>query len=406
MAKFELAQRIKELPPYLFAEIDRMRREAAARGMDLIDLGVGDPDLPTPQEIVQRAMAAVADPGNHRYPSYEGMLSFREAAASYMKKRFGVEVNAETEVVSLIGSKEGIAHLPLAFINPGDLALVPSPGYPVYGTATLFAGGESYFMPLLKQNGFLPDLEAVPQEVRNKAKLMFLNYPNNPTAAVADEAFFSEAVKFAQRHGIILCHDAAYAEVYYNEAKPASLLQIPGSKEVAVEFHSLSKTYNMTGWRLGFVCGNRQVVAALGKIKTNIDSGVFQAIQVAGAYALSADQSSAARMRQVYQERRDLLVDGLRKAGLKVDPPAATFYLWVPVPEGYTSSSFTAHLLNASGIVSTPGVGFGQAGEGYVRMSLTVATDRIKEAAERIQTCSFRMPFGPEALRVEGNPSG
>src|SRR3989304_635116 len=233
MAKFELAKRIKELPPYLFAGIDRLRRGGAARGMDLIDLGVGDPDLPTPQEIVQRAIAAVTDPSNHGYPSYEGMLSFREAAASYMKKRFGVEVNAETEVVSLIGSKEGIAHLPLAFINPGDLALVPSPGYPVYGTATLFAGGESYFMPLLKQNGFVPDLEAVPQEVRSKAKLMFLNYPNNPTAGVADEAFFSEAVKFAQRHGIILCHDAAYAEVYYNEAKPASLLQIPGAKEGA-----------------------------------------------------------------------------------------------------------------------------------------------------------------------------
>lgn len=388
--KFALAQRIKELPPYLFAEIDRMRREAVAKGVDLIDLGVGDPDLPTPDGIVQRAQAAVADPGNHRYPSYEGMASFREAAASFMGKRFGVELDPGTEIISLIGSKEGIAHLPLAYIDPGDLALIPSPGYPVYSTATLFAGGQSYFMPLLKENRFLPNLEAVPQAVRNKAKLIFINYPNNPTAAVADVAFFAQAVNFAQRYGLILCHDAAYSEVYYDdEARPASLLAIPGAKEVAVEFHSLSKTYNMTGWRLSFVCGNRDVVAALGKIKTNIDSGVFQAIQEAGAYALTADQSPVERMRQVYRERRDILIAGLKKAGLEVDPPAATFYLWAAVPKGYTSATFTAHLLTTAGIVSTPGNGFGQAGEGYVRFSLTVATDRVKEAAERIKNLTL-----------------
>ncbi len=382
--RFERADRIKELPPYLFAEIDRLKAGMRGKGVDLIDLGVGDPDLPTPEGIVERVREAVGDPRHHRYPSYEGMPEFRAAAALYMKKRFGVKLDPETEVIALIGSKEGIAHLPLAYINPGDLALVPSPGYPVYSTATSFCGGQSYFMPLTAQNSFLPDLEAVPKEIANRAKLIFINYPNNPTAAVADGDFFNRVVDFARRNNLVVCHDAAYCEVYYDGPPPSSFLEVPGAREVGVEFHSLSKTFNMTGWRIGFVCGNGEVVGALGKVKTNIDSGAFQAVQEAAICALSGDGAPVTRMRQIYRERRDILVGGLRRAGLKVEIPPATFYIWVPVPDGQTSQGFATHLLNRVGIVVTPGVGFGEAGEGYIRFSITAPTERIREAADRI----------------------
>lgn len=389
MTRFKRAERIRELPPYLFAEIDRLRKQVAEQGVDLIDLGVGDPDLPTPAGIVSRAAQAVSRPGHHHYPSYEGMLEFRQAAAAWMERRFGVDIDPQTEVISLIGSKEGLAHLPLAYINPGDLSLVPSPSYPVYSTATLFAGGESFFLPLLKENQFLPDLSVVPEEVRKRAKLLFINYPNNPTTGVADGRFFERVVDFARSNDLIVCHDAAYCEVYYDGKKPPGFLQVPGAKDVGVEFHSLSKTFNMTGWRIGFVCGNAEVVEALGKVKTNIDSGVFQAIQEVAAYALANEDDSAQRMRQVYQQRRDILQQGIKQAGLEMETPSATFYLWVSIPPGSSSAEFATHLLEKAGIVATPGNGFGQAGEGYIRLSLTVATERVKEAAERISRLSF-----------------
>ena len=385
MFRIELAKRIKELPPYLFAEIDRLKQEMEAKGADVIDLGVGDPDLPTPDNIVEWAKEAVGRPQNHCYPSYEGMREFREAVAVWMKRRFGVELDPATEVMALIGSKEGIAHIPLAFINPGDLALVPSPGYPVYSTSVSFCGGRSFFMPLREERGFLPDFEEIPEKIRRRARLMFINYPNNPTAAVADIDFFERVVSLARKERIIVCHDAAYSEVYYNDTKPPSLLEVPGAKDVGIEFHSLSKTFNMTGWRIGWACGNREIVSALRKVKTNIDSGVFQAVQEAAIAALSSDQTPVERMRKIYQERRDILIAGLRKAGVEVEPPRATFYVWAKVPEGYNSKDFCAHLLSQTGIVATPGVGFGEAGEGYIRFSLTLATERIKEAAERIE---------------------
>jgi LL-diaminopimelate aminotransferase len=385
MIRIEKADRIKNLPPYLFAKIDVMKSEMLKKGTSLIDLGIGDPDLPTPGHIIAALQQAALDPKNHRYPSYSGMMEFREAAARWYRQRFGVQLDPATEVIALIGSKEGIAHIPLAFINPRDIVLVPDPGYPVYNTATLFAGGQPHFMPLLKQNNFLPDFSAIPAEVLRRTKLMYLNYPNNPTAAVADRSFYEEAVDFARRQGIILCHDAAYTELCFDGYRPPSILEIPGAKEVAVEFHSLSKTYNMTGWRIAFVVGNAEIVAALGQVKTNIDSGVSQAIQEAGISALSGDQSHLDTMRGIYQERRDLLTGGLREAGLEVAVPKATFYLWITVPPGFSSEAFTAHLLTRAGIVTTPGNGFGAAGEGYIRMALTVDKSLISEAVKRIK---------------------
>ncbi len=389
MITIEKAERIKNLPPYLFAKIDVMKSEMQKKGADLIDLGIGDPDLPTPGHIIAALERAARDPKNHRYPSYSGMMEFREAVAHWYQQRFGVMLNPATEVIALIGSKEGIAHIPLAFINPRDMVLVPDPGYPVYNTATLFAGGQPYFMPLLKQNNFLPDFSAIPPEVARQAKLMYLNYPNNPTAAVADRAFYEEAVAFARRHQIILCHDAAYTELCFDGYRPCSILEIPGAREVAVEFHSLSKTYNMTGWRIAFVVGNADIVAGLGQVKTNIDSGVSQAIQQAGITALTGDQAYLDTLRTIYQERRDLLTAGLKDAGFEVSVPKATFYLWITVPPGFTSESLTAHLLTQAAIVTTPGNGFGKSGEGYIRMALTVDKSLIAEAVRRIKALRF-----------------
>ena len=380
----ELAERVKNLPPYLFAAIDKMKQEALKRGVDLIDLSVGDPDIPTPGHIVQRMKKAVENPAHHRYPSYEGMLSFRSAVADWYKKRFSVMLDPQSEVLSLIGSKEGIGHIPLAFVNPGDTVLVPSPGYPVYPVATLFAGGDSHIMPLLENNSYLPDFKAIPKSVLKKSKLMFINYPNNPTSAVAGRDFYKEVIDFAAKNNIIVCHDAAYSEIYYDNKKPLSFLQIPGAKDVGVEFHSLSKTYNMTGWRIGFVVGNANVLFGLGKIKTNLDSGVFQAIQEASIEALNTKETVLEKIRDTFQERRDILYSGLKTLGFELQKPKATFYLWTKVPKGFTSSGFVAHLLDKSGVLATPGNGFGAPGEGYVRFALTVSAEMLREAVERI----------------------
>jgi LL-diaminopimelate aminotransferase len=381
--EIHFAERIRTLPPYLFAAIDQMKKEAISKGADLIDLSIGDPDIPTPNHIIEAMKKAVEKPEHHRYPSYEGMLSFRQAVSDWYKKRFNVDLDAEKEVLSLIGSKEGIGHIPLAFVNPGDIVLVPSPGYPVYPVGTKFAGGIPYFMPLKEENSFLPDIDSIPEDVCKKAKLIFINYPNNPTSAVAGESFYKKVIEFAKKYNIIVCHDAAYSEVYYEE-KPISFMQIDGAKEVGIEFHSLSKTYNMTGWRIGFAVGNKDVLAGLGKIKTNLDSGVFQAIQEASIVALQTDDSVLRQIREIYKERRDILYEGLKKAGFELQKPMATFYLWVKVPHGTNSIDFVAKLLKSAEVLCTPGVGFGEYGEGYIRFALTKSKERIKEAVERI----------------------
>ena len=370
-------------------EIDRLKAEVQAKGVDIIDLGVGDPDLPTPAPILDRLTQAAREPRNHRYPSYSGMNDFRRAVAGWYRQRFGVALDPDSEVVTLIGSKEGIAHFPLAFINPGDLALVPSPGYPVYYTGVLFAGGRSHFLPLLRENGFLPDLSLLSQETANQAKLLYINYPNNPTAAVAGRAFFENVVQFAREHRILVCHDAAYSEIAYDGYRPMSFLEIPGAKDIGLEFHSLSKTYNMTGWRIGFAVGNKELIGGLSQAKSNIDSGAAQAIQWAGIEALNGPQDGLERLRKVYQARRDLMVQGLRSIGLKLEPPKATFYLWIEVPPGYTSTRTTLHLLQQAGIVTTPGNGFGDPGEGYFRISLTVPEERLEEAVARLKKVGF-----------------
>ena len=386
----EKADRIKNLPPYLFAKIDQMKEEVKQTGADIIDLGVGDPDLPTPPHIIAALQDAAKDPKNHRYPSYTGMIEFRNAVSKWYQKRFNVSLDPYSEVISLIGSKEGIAHIPLAFINPDDVVLIPDPGYPVYKTATLFAGGKSHAMPLIKENHFLPDFSKIPKETLNQAKLMFLNYPNNPTAAVADRSFFEKAVQLAHQHQLIICHDAAYTEIAFDGYKPLSILEIPDAKDVAIEFHSLSKTYNMTGWRIAFAVGNPEVIAALGQVKTNIDSGVAQAIQIAGMTALLGDQTPLADIKNTYQERRDLLVAGLKEAGFEIDAPKATFYLWINSLPGFTSTELTSHLLTKAAVVTTPGVGFGPSGEGYIRIALTVDKERMSDVVRRIKNLDFK----------------
>lgn len=385
----EKAERLKQLPPYLFQEIDRLKAELISKGVDVINLGVGDPDLPTPKHIIEALQKAAEDPATHQYPSYSGMNDFRISVANWYRRRFGVELDPIEEVVTMIGSKEGIAHFPLAFINPGDLALVPTPAYPVYHVGTLFAGGESYFIPLLDENEFLPEVAAIPPDIARRARMIFINYPNNPTGATAERAFYEKVLAFAREYEVIVCHDAAYSEMAFDGYRPMSFLEIAGAKEVGIEFHSLSKTYNMTGWRLGFAVGNRQLLQGLGQVKSNIDSGAFNAIQMAGIAALEGNQACVKEMQQTYQERRDLLIAGLRGVGLKPTVPKATFYVWCPVPQGYSSSEFTSLLLKECGIVTTPGSGFGAPGEGYVRMALTVGKERIGEAVARIRKLSF-----------------
>ena len=381
----EYAHRIKNLPPYLFAQIDQKKREKLQQGVDLIDLGVGDPDLPTPKPIVEAMQKAVEKPEHHRYPSYEGMLSFRQAVAHWYKRRFGVDLDPNKEVITLIGSKEGIAHFPLAFVNSGDVVLCPDPAYPVYKIGTLFAGGEPYLLPLKEENNFLPDFKSIPKDVLKRAKIIWVNYPNNPTSATANEDFYKELIEWAKENNIIVASDLAYSEIYFGDEKPMSILQIEGAKDVAIEFHSLSKTYNMTGWRIGMAVGNKDLIAGLGKVKTNIDSGQFQAIQEAGIKALSLPEEEIQKIREIYRERRQAMMKALEEVGLEVYKSDATFYLWVKVPKGYTSAEFVSLLLDKCGIVCTPGNGFGEYGEGFFRISLTVPTERLLEAVERIK---------------------
>jgi LL-diaminopimelate aminotransferase len=381
---FAVAERLAALPPYLFVEIDRKKREAAARGVDIINLGIGDPDLPTPAPIIRALYRAARDPANHRYPESEGLDRFRQAVADWYRQRFGVELSPGREVLTLIGAKEGIGHLPLALVNPGDVVLIPDPAYPVYRAGTIFAGGVPHVMPLRRENGFLPDLAAIPADVRRRAKLMFINYPNNPTGAVAPLDFYREVVEFATRHNIVVAQDNTYSEIAFDGYRAPSFLQVPGAKDVGIEFHSLSKTFNMTGWRIAFAVGRPQVVEALRQIKSNLDSGAFQAVQEAGIAALGMADAVSARNSKIYQRRRDALVRGLRAAGLEVEPPRASFYVWPRVPAGYTSAQLVSTLIDRAGIVCTPGSGFGQEGEGFVRFALTADVKRLREASNRL----------------------
>jgi LL-diaminopimelate aminotransferase len=380
-----IAKRIEKLPPYLFAEIDRKVGEAKARGADIISFGVGDPDLPTPPHIVDALVEAVRDPATHRYPAYTGIPAFRESIAAWYQRRFGVGLDPHEEVQPLVGSKEGIFHLPVAFVDPGDVALVPDPGYPVYETGTILTHGEPVLLPLSEENDFKPDFAAIPSRVLDRARVLWLNYPSNPTAACVDLDFFAEAVEFCRANELLLAHDAAYTEITFDGYVAPSVLQVPGAMECAVEFHSLSKTYNMTGWRIGWVAGAPQAIEAVKRLKTNIDSGIFDAVQRAGIAALEGPVDFLERTVVTYRRRRDLLCDGLKSMGVVVEPPRGSIYVWVPVPEGHTSESFTTFLLDEADLVVAPGIGYGPTGEGFVRFSLTLADDRLEEGVERLR---------------------
>ena len=376
------AQRLDTLPPYLFARIDESKAKKIAEGVDVIDLGVGDPDLATPEHIVDALVAAARDPANHHYPSYLGMKPFREAVSTWYQNRFGVSLNPDTEIISLMGSKDGVHHLPEAFINPGDYVLAPSPGYPVYRTGALFAEGLTYDMPLLSENSFLPAFDDIPKDIVKKSKLMWLNYPNNPTSAIAPFSFYEEAVEFARNNDIVIVSDNAYSEITYDGYVAPSFLEADGAKEVGIEMHSLSKTYNMTGYRIGMAVGNPDIIKALGIVKTNVDSGVYNPVQYAAIAAMTGPQECVKKACAIYQERRDALMSGLKSLGFHIEPPKATFYVWLAVDD---CMAFTQRMLDETGIVVTPGLGFGRFGEGYVRFSLTRSVERIQEAVERME---------------------
>ncbi len=378
------SERLNKLPPYLFADIDAKKKAAIEKGADVISLGVGDPDLPTPQHIIQAGQKALEKAVNHQYPFGAGTLAFRQSVAQWYRSRFQVELNPATEIHSLIGSKDGLTHLPLALLNANDTVLIPEPAYPAYNAAVILAGGVSHFIPLLEKNHYLPDFSSVSKDVLKKARLLFLNYPSNPISAMATESFYASVIDLAKEYDFVVAHDAAYSEMYYDEP-PLSFLSVPGAKEVGVEFHSCSKTYNMTGWRMAWVCGNADVVSILGRLKDNYDSGVFQAVQEAGTAALSGSQDCVSNMRKIYKERRDMFVPALKKAGWDVMTPPATFYVWAHTPAGLTSSQTAARLLEEAHIVCTPGNGFGPSGEGYVRFALSVPKDRLAQALSRIE---------------------
>jgi LL-diaminopimelate aminotransferase len=368
----KMARRVEKLPPYLFVEISRKIAEKKARGEEVISFGIGDPDIPTPPHIISRLCQAAQDPMNHRYPESEGLPELRRAIAEWYQKRFGVSLNPDTEVLPLIGAKEGIAHIAFCFIDPGDTALVPDPGYPVYSIGTMLAGGRPYYLALNEKGNYLPDLRSIPQNIARSAKLLWLNYPNNPTGAVAELDFFNRVVEFARRYGMAVCHDGPYTEVAFDGYQPVSFMQAEGAREVGVEFHSLSKSYNMTGWRIGMVVGNPVMIDALKRLKSNMDSGIPQAIQYAAIEALSGPQECIPEHNALYQRRRDFVVEGLNKIGLQARPPKASLYVWAKVPEGYTSVEFATDLLEQVGVVVTPGTGYGRHGEGYIRLSLTI----------------------------------
>ncbi len=367
-----IARRVESLPPYLFVEISKKIAEKKARGEDVISFGIGDPDIPTPPNIINKLIEAAKDPANHRYPESIGLPELRKAIAEWYQKRFGVTLNPETEVVPLLGAKEGIAHAAFCFVNPGDTVLVPDPGYPVYAIGTELAGGSPYYLPLTARKKFLPDLTVIHPDVLQKAKVLWINYPNNPTGAVAEIDFFNQVVDFAKKNDIAVCHDGPYTEVAFDGYKPVSFLQAPGAKDVGIEFHSFSKSYNMTGWRIGMAVGNAAMVKALATLKSNIDSGIPQAIQHMAIEALRGPQDCIQEHNNIYQRRRDLVVEGLNKMGLEAQVPKASLYVWAKVPPGYTSASFTASLLDQCGVVVTPGPGYGKSGEGFVRLSLTI----------------------------------
>ncbi len=383
--QIKTASRLGLLPPYLFAELDRLKKEIQKKGVDVISLGIGDPDLPTPAHIVEALKRAADDPANYRYPDYQGLDRFRSAATDWYRRRFDVKLDPAREACAVIGSKEGIANFATAVVDPGDIVLIPDPGYPVYFSGCVFNGGEAYFMPLRKENGFLPDLEAIPAEVARRARLMWLNYPNNPTAATAETGFLADAVRFCLKNNIVLAHDLAYSEIAYDGYRAPSVFEVPEARECAIEFHSLSKTYSMTGWRIGFAVGNETLVGALGRVKTNMDSGPFQAVQEAAIAALEGPEDSVREYCAIYKQRRDLMVDALQELGLSCERPRATFYVWAAVPKGYSSASLTERVLKEAGVVITPGSGFGKGGEGYVRFSLTVSSERLKEAVQRLK---------------------
>lgn len=379
-----LARRMDRLPPYLFVEITRKIAEKRARGEEVISFAIGDPDIPTPEHIVEELCRAARDPVNHRYPETDGLPELRRAIARWYRRRFGVELHPDKEVLPLIGSKEGIGHVALCLIDPGDLALVPDPGYPVYSVGTLLAGGEVYYLPLREENGFLPDLDSIPTEIAHRAKVLWLNYPNNPTAAVADLEFFERVVAFAKKYDIAVCHDAPYTEVAFDGYRPVSFLQAPGAREVGIEFHSWSKSYNMTGWRIGMAVGNAELIDALMRVKSNLDSGIFQAIQLAAIAALEGPQECIEEHNRIYQRRRDLLIEALNSIGLRAQPPKASLYIWAKVPPGFNSLSFTQTLLEEASIVVTPGTGYGPSGEGYIRLSLTIPDDQLEKGIRQL----------------------
>lgn len=378
------ADRLRRLPPYLFAEIEQKIAAKKAAGIDVITLGIGDPDVATPGFIVDALREHAARPDTHRYPSNRGRDSFREAFADFYERRFGVALDPAREIMPALGAKEAIANINLAYLNPGGSALASDPGYPVYTTGPILAGAEPVVMPLLPERGFQPDLDAIPDEVASAATLMFLNYPNNPTGGVIEDDFFERVVAFAKRHEIIVVHDNAYSELTYDGYVAPSFLETPGAKDVGIEVFSLSKPWNMTGWRSGAVLGNEELVSAYWQLKTNLDSGMFEAVQEATVAALRSDQECVREMVEIYQRRRDTLVAALRAIGLEVDPPKGAIYIWARVPEGTDSRAFTERVLEEAAVVISPGAAYGPSGEGFVRMSLTLEDDRLNEAAERI----------------------
>ena len=382
---FKLSKKIQSLPPYLFLEIDKAKRKARQEGRDIIDVGIGDPDLPTPKYIIEALYQAAQDPATHRYALDQGMPALRSAIASWYKRRFDLILDTATEILPLIGSKEGIAHFPLGYLNSGDYSLVPDPCYPPYRGGTILAGAKPYLMPLRESNCFLPDLKKIPAAVLKKSKIIYINYPNNPTGATAEADFYRKVIEFAKRNKLIVVSDLAYSEMCYDGYKPSSMLELEGAKDVVIEFHSLSKTYNMTGWRAAWACGNPELVAALAKVKSNIDSGIFSAVQLAAIAALEGPDDHLKDMNKIYQERRDILVSGLRGLGWQVNPPKATFYVWVKIPKNESSIKFASMILAKANMVVTPGVGFGRYGEGYIRFSLTVPVERIKEGISRLK---------------------
>ena len=379
-----LSQRVQSLPPYLFAEIERKVAARRAAGVDIISLGIGDPDLPTPPHVIAALKQGADDPATHQYPTNRGEIGFRTAVARYYRARYDVELDIESEIVPLLGAKEGVAHICLALLDQWDVCLAADPGYPVYTTGPLLADGTAVHLPLVPELGFQPDLEALEPAVLAKAKMIFVCYPNNPTGAVIEDDFFTRLVAFARANDLIVVHDNAYGDITYDGYVAPSFLATPGAKEVGVELYSLSKSYNMTGWRAGAIVGNATVVDAFWRLKTNMDSGMFGAVQRAGTAALDGPQDCVREMCGIYERRRDLLVEALRGIGLDARPPKGTIYLWVPVPEGHTSASFTEQVLNQADVIVSPGAAYGPAGEGYVRFSLTVPDERLAEAVERI----------------------